>query len=84
MDLTDAAIVALVPAIVEAAKRAGLPVRYAGLAAVVVATALVALRVLASGDSATAPAAGAVLRGLVLGLASAGLYTQTRLRPGDA
>ena len=80
MDLTDAVIVALVPAVVEAAKRAELPVRLAGLAAILAATALVALRAIANGESDLAPGAETILRGLVLGLAAAGLYTQARVR----
>ena len=82
-------IVALVLGLVEVAKRAGLPTRFAGLAAVASATALVALADLAgSGDAAAqrlgvplGTAAGWLLGGVVYGLAAAGLYSQARRLP---
>ena len=84
-----APIVALVPGVVELAKHVGLPTRYAGLAAVVGATALVALADLAvvrsgSGsvrDDPFAVVAGWLLAGIVYGLAAAGLYSQARRLP---
>lgn len=80
---SDAMIVAVVPGIVEVAKRAGLPVRWSGAAAIVTACALVALRDLARGAhlaTAAIPAVVAwwVLQGILLGLAAAGLYSQAR------
>ena len=72
----EVAIVALVPGLVEVAKRAGLPARHAGLAAIGLATLLVALGDLAGGDG-NAPA-GWLLAGIVYGLAAAGLYDQVR------
>ncbi len=84
-DWSDAMIVAVVPGMVEVAKRAGLPVRWSGVAAIVTATALVALRDLGQGqpvDGAgiAALVASWLLQGSVLGLAAAGLYSQARLR----
>ena len=80
--VAGAPIVALVPGVVEIAKRAGLPVRWAGLAAIVAATALVALADLARDGSVTGSVAGWLLAGVVYGLAAAGLYSQARLLPG--
>jgi hypothetical protein len=79
--LTDAVIVGIVPAVVEAIKRAGLPVRYAGIAAIVVATAIVALVELSGGNDATGSYARWVLGGLVYGLAGVGLYSQAQRLP---
>lgn len=83
-----APIVALVPGLVELAKRAGLPARFAGLAAIATATALVALADLAARAApATDPlgtAAAWLLAGIVYGLAAAGLYSQARRLPGLA
>ncbi len=72
-------IVALVPGLVEIAKRAGLPNRFAGLAAMGLGIVLVALVDLARagelavtiGDLATW-----VVAGVLYGLAAAGLYDQ--------
>ncbi len=77
-------VVALVPALVEGAKRAGLPPRYAGLAAILVAAALVALGDLARGGSTIGAVARWLVAGVVYGLAGSGLYTQARLLPGGA
>ena len=83
--ISGAPIVALVPGLVELAKRAGLPTRWAGAAAVAFATALVALADLARrGDPVNSPAAlgaGWLLAGVVYGLAAAGLYSQARRLP---
>ena len=73
----EVAIVALVPGLVEVAKRAGLPTRYAGLAAIVLAILLVALVDLAGSGADRAPA-GWLLAGVVYGLAAAGLYDRVR------
>jgi Bacteriophage A118-like holin, Hol118 len=80
-NVTDTVIVGLVPAVVEAAKRAGLPVKYAGIAAILVATALVALSDLADASDSTGSLARWVLSGLVLGLAGVGLYSQAQRLP---
>jgi hypothetical protein len=74
-------IVVLVPAVVEAAKRAGMPVRYAGVAAVVAATLFVAMAELAHGDGTANDVARWLLAGVVYGLAAVGLYSQARRLP---
>jgi hypothetical protein len=76
--MTDAVIIGIVPAVVEAAKRAGLPVKYAGMAAIVIATAIVALVDLSGGDNSTGSYARWALGGLVHGLAGVGLYSQAQ------
>lgn len=79
--LTGVPILVVVPALVELAKRAGLPVRFAGLAAIGCAVALCALADLAGVGSAM-PANALVARwllgGIIYGLAAAGLYSQRR------
>lgn len=76
-------VVVLVPAVVEAAKRAGLPTRYAGLAAIAAATLLVALADLAGLGNAGGSVARWLLAGVIYGLAAAGLYSQARRTAGD-
>ena len=76
-------LAALLPGVVEAMKRGGMPERWAGLAAIVAGIALAALADLAGIASATSPgggppAAGWVLAGVVYGLAASGLYSQAR------
>ena len=71
-------LVVVVPAVVELAKRVGLPTKWAGLVAVLVTTALVGLLRLRAAGGAASGAADVALAGLVLGLASAGLYSQVR------
>jgi hypothetical protein len=80
-EITDAVIVGIVPAVVEVAKRAGLPVKYAGIAAILIATAIVALVDLAGGNNATGSYARWVLGGLIYGLAGVGLYSQAQRLP---
>jgi hypothetical protein len=80
--MTDAVIVGIVPAVVEAAKRAGLPVKYAGIAAILVATMIVALIDLSSESNSTGSYARWLLGGLVYGLAGIGLYSQAQRFPG--
>lgn len=81
--LTGVPVIVVVPALVEAAKHAGLPVRFAGLAAIVIAIALVALGDLATeSDLATGVVARWLLAGIVYGLAAAGLYSQAEGRLG--
>jgi hypothetical protein len=82
--LTEAAIVAMVPGIVELTKRMGLPTRFAGVAAIVTATVLTALRDLRVDGGGPGSLAQWLLGGLTLGLAAAGLYSQTRQLPGFA
>jgi hypothetical protein len=72
-------LIVVTPALVELAKRQGLPAHYAGLAAILTAMAL-----LACGDLALGGAARWILGGVVYGLAAAGLYSQGReLATGD-
>ncbi len=74
-------LLVIVPALVELAKRHGLPVRYAGGAAVVLAITLLALGDLAlgtrigGGDLVTTTARW-IIGGVIYGLAAAGLYSQ--------
>ncbi len=74
--VTEAVVIALVPGIVEVAKRAGLPARFAGLAAILAATAVIALSELAPGPANSRAIAGWLIRGIIAGLAAAGLYSQ--------
>ncbi len=82
--LTGVPVVVIVPALVEGAKQAGLPVRFAGLAAVGCAIALLALGDLALADGT--PDVGQIARwlvgGIVYGLAAAGLYSQRHVAAG--
>jgi hypothetical protein len=78
MLLDELAIVALVPGIVEVGKRLGMPVRFAGLLAIVAATALVALADVSGGGSSLAQPARWVVLGIVYGLAASGLYSQVQ------
>ena len=80
--VTGISITIMTPALVEVAKHLGLPVRWAGFAAMVFAIVLLAMGDIALGtvpDSAIV--ARWILGGMVYGLAAAGLYSQTRL-PG--
>jgi hypothetical protein len=79
--MSDAVIVGIVPAVVEAAKRAGLPVKYAGIAAILIATAIVALIDLSHASNSAGSYARWVLSGLVHGLAGVGLYSQAQRLP---
>jgi hypothetical protein len=82
-------LIVVTPALVEMGKRMGMPVRYAGLAAM-----LTAMVLLACGDLAldgTPPVEGVpgmaarwLLRGVVYGLAAAGLYSQGRQISGPS
>ena len=67
----------VIPACVEAMKRAGLPVRFAGIAAGICGVILLALRDLALSGSQTW--ATWLVGGIVYGLAAAGLYSQRDL-----
>ena len=67
-------LLVLLPALVEMLKRAGLPVRFAGLAAVVCGVAFFALRDLTLEESNVW--ATWIVGGIIYGLAAAGLYSQ--------
>jgi len=76
-------LVVIIPALVEAAKRQGLPVRYAGLAAILCGIGLLALAGLAlGGDVDAGTVARWLIGGLVYGLAAAGLYSQREVALG--
>jgi hypothetical protein len=70
-------ITVLVPALVELAKRSGLPTRYAGLASIVAAGLVLGLVELQA-SAQFGGAAGWLLLSLVYGLAAAGFYSQVR------
>jgi hypothetical protein len=82
IDTTDLAygipLIVVIPAVVEVAKRNGLPGRLAGPAAIVTAIALIALGDIALGAS-TGPldqrVAVWLIGGIVYGLAAAGFYS---------
>lgn len=75
--VVDTAVIGVVPGVVEVAKRAGMPVKFAGAVAMLVAFLLIALSDLArSGEIAPESVADWILRGTVTGLAASGLYSQ--------
>ena len=73
-------LVVVIPALVEVAKRQGLPDRFAGLAAMVIGMCLLMLGDLALGgtsdESWGVRIATWLLGGIVYGLAASGLYSQ--------
>jgi hypothetical protein len=76
--LTDAVIIGAVPGLVEIAKRAGLPSRYAGICAVLTATVLLALQDLSGSGGQLGHIAAWLGGGVIAGLAASGLYSQAR------
>ena len=78
-------VVAIVPALVELAKRQGLPVRWSGIAAIALATALLALGDVALGETDGGGGRWLVriatwlLGGVIYGRAAAGVYSQHAL-----
>jgi hypothetical protein len=75
--ISGVGITILVPALVELAKRAGLPTHYAGLASIVAAGAVLGLVELRA-NAQFGGVAGWLLLSLVYGLAAAGFYSQVR------
>jgi len=76
-------LVVIVPALVEVAKRAGLPTRWAGLAAIATAAGLIAAAdlggvIMLEGEDGAARIARWMIAGVVYGLAGAGVYSQVR------
>lgn len=81
--ITGVSILIVTPALVEVAKQLGLPIRLAGVAAILLAVVLVILGDIANGISFDRQTVARwIISGIVYGLAAAGLYSQTRLR-GD-
>jgi len=75
-------VVAIVPALVELAKRQGLPVRWSGVAAIALATVLLALGDVVLGETDgrwLVRIATWLLGGVIYGLAAAGFYSQRAL-----
>jgi hypothetical protein len=75
--ISGVGITVLVPALVELAKRSGLPTRYAGLASVLAAGLVLGLLQLQA-NADVGGAASWLLLSLVYGLAAAGFYSQVR------
>ena len=75
--ISGVGITMLVPALVELAKRSGLPTRYAGLASIL-AAALVLGLVQLQANADVGGVASWLLLSLVYGLAAAGFYSQVR------
>jgi phosphate/sulfate permease len=75
--ISGVGITILVPAIVELAKRSGLPTQYAGLASIVAAGVVLGLVDLRE-DPSWGAIASWLLLSLVYGLAAAGFYSQVR------
>lgn len=78
--LAGVPLVVIVPPLVQLAKTHGLPSRFAGLAAVVIATVLLAFASFGLSESfEPADLARWLIGGIVYGLAAAGLYSQRDL-----
>ena len=75
--ISGVGITVVVPALVELAKRSGLPARYAGLASVLAAGLVLGL-VQLQANADVGGAASWLLLSLVYGLAAAGFYSQVR------
>ena len=75
--ISGVGITLIVPALVELAKRSGLPAQYAGLASIVAAATVLGLVDLQS-HAQVGGAASWLLLSLVYGLAAAGFYSQVR------
>ena len=79
--VTGISITIVTPALVEIAKQLGLPVRFAGIAAIVFAIGLLIIGGIATGaEQSGRQLASWCLAGIVYGLAAAGLYSQTKIR----
>jgi hypothetical protein len=78
--LAGVPLVIIVPPLVQLAKGHGLPARFAGLAAIICATVLLALASLGlNGSFALHDLARWLIGGIVYGLAAVGLYSQRDL-----
>ena len=76
--LTNVVIIGAVPGLVEVAKRAGLPSRYAGICAIIIATLLFAIQDVSRSGGNLGHIAAWLGGGVIAGLAASGLYSQTR------
>lgn len=76
--LVGVPVAVLTTLVVEALKQAGLETRWAPLAAVLTAMAMVALAELSAVASWLAPVSRIIAGGLVIGLASSGSYSWAR------
>lgn len=77
-------LVVVTPALVEIAKANGMPVRFAGVASIVIAFTLLVIAEIALDGVPASPEVGRALArwiigGIVYGLAAAGLYSQGRV-----
>ena len=75
--ISGVGITVLVPAIVELAKRSGMPTQYAGLASILAAGLVLGL-VQLQANAQFGGLAGWLLLSLVYGLAAAGFYSQAK------
>jgi hypothetical protein len=69
----------LVPLVVQALKMLGMPVRWAGVASIGAGLAVAALAEAVTAWPLVAPFARVLVGGLLLGLSSAGAYSQVRV-----
>lgn len=76
--LTDAVIIGALPGLVEVAKRAGVPNRFAGVSAIAFGVLLIAIDDLSRRGGQTGDLAAWLAGGIVAGLAACGLYSQAR------
>jgi hypothetical protein len=74
--------VVLVPLLVQALKAAGLPVKWAGVAAIAVGLAVAGLAEAVNVWPQVTPFVRWLIAGLLLGLASSGAYSQYRIARG--
>jgi hypothetical protein len=82
-------VMVVTPALVEIAKGNGMPVRFAGIASIVIAFVLlviaeIAMNGLPPASDAVRVGARWVLGGIIYGMAAAGLYSQGRLLGGHS
>jgi hypothetical protein len=73
----------LVPLLVQALKAAGLPAKWAGAAAIAVGLAVAGLAEAVTAWPQVTPFVRWLVAGLLLGLASAGAYSQYRIARGS-
>ena len=74
----NAVVIGAIPGLVEVAKRAGLPGRFAGICAIIFAVLLIAIEDLSRRGGDLGHLAAWLGGGIVAGLAASGLYSQAR------